>query len=108
VVLDACHSGAIGLLFDDVSRELVDEDCGVIVLCAATPKQVALEKEGHGHLTRSLIEGLSGKAGKRDGSVFLSHLRAYIEDRVIELSKDTQHPVVVVPPWMRPLGLSKP
>jgi uncharacterized caspase-like protein len=110
LLLDACHSGAIGVLFDDLSRELVDEDCGVVVMCAATPSKVALEKGGHGHFTRSMIEGLSGKAptSKKDHCVYLHHLQHYVIDRVEELSNDSQHPIVVVPPWMRPFGLSKP
>jgi predicted Zn finger-like uncharacterized protein len=108
VLLDACHSGAIGLLFDDLSRELIDEDCGVVVMCAATPSKAALETGGHGLFTLSVIEGLSGKASKRDGSVYLHHLQQYVVDHVMDLSKDTQHPIVVVPPWMRPFGLSKP
>src|SRR5262249_22891507 len=108
VLLDACHSGAIGLLWDDLTRELVDEDCGVIVMCAATPGKVAREKDGQGIFTRSVVEGLSGKAGKRDKRVYLHHLQQYVIDRVSDLSKDTQHPIAVVPPWMRPFGLSEP
>jgi WD40 repeat protein len=107
VVLDACHSGAIGLLFDDVSRQLVDEDCGVVVICAASPKQLAQEKK-NGFLTLALMEGLSGKAGKRDGRVYLHHLPPYLIDQVAEMSKDSQHPIVVVPPWLHSFGLSKP
>jgi WD40 repeat protein len=108
LVLDACHAGAIGLLFDDVSRELTDEDCGVVVMCAASPKESAQEKK-HGHLTLAVMEGLSGKAGKRsDGYVYLHHLQPYIIDRVLDLSEEKQHPTTIVPPWMRPFSLSKP
>lgn len=110
VLLDACNSGAIGLLFDDLSRELIDEDCGVVVMCASRPRQPAQEKDGHGFFTRSLIGGLSGKgpSSKRDGCVYLHHLQQYVIDTVLELSHDQQHPVAVAPPWMRPFGLSKP
>jgi WD40 repeat protein len=110
LVLDACHSAAIGVMFDDLSRDLVDEDCGVVVMCAASPKEVALEKGGHGNLTRSIMEGLSGKAStsKRDHCVYLHHLQQFIIDNVEELSNDTQHPTVLIPPWMRPFSLSKP
>ena len=110
VLLDACHSAAIGLLFDDLSRELIDEDCGVIVMCAARPKQPAREKDGHGFFTRALIGGLSGKGptNKRDGCVYLHHLQQYVIDTVMDLSDNNQHPIAVAPPWMRPFGLSKP
>src|SRR5207247_2599819 len=78
VLLDACHSGAIGLLFDDVSRELSDEDCGVVVMCAARPRQPAIEKDGNGYFTRSLVGGLSGKAPKREGCVYVHSLQYYV------------------------------
>ena len=108
VLLDACHSGAIGLLFDDLSRELIDEDCGVAVMCAARPSQFALEAKGQGFFTQSLVGGLGGKAQQRNGSVFLHHLQSYVIDEVSGLSQNRQHPVAVVPPWMRPFALSKP
>ena len=38
----------------------------------------------------------------------LTFFQGYVIDRVGELSKDTQHPNTVVPPWWRPLGLSEP
>src|SRR5205085_10288146 len=85
VVLDACHSGAIGLLFDDVSRELTDEDCGVAVLCAARPSQVALEANGRGYFTQSLVGGLRGLGPQRNGAVFVHHLQTYVIDTVSEL-----------------------
>jgi WD40 repeat protein len=108
VLLDCCHSGAIGLLFDDVSRELMDEDCGVVVMCAARPKQTAGEKDGHGFFTRSVVSGLSGQAGQREGVVYLHHLQQYVVDHVLDLTNEKQHAVAVAPPWMRPLKLSKP
>ena len=108
VLLDACHSGALGLLFDDLSRELADEDCGVAVMCAARPSQFALEAKGQGFFTQSLVGGLAGKAPQRNGSVFLHHLQSHVIDQVSELSQDRQHPVVVVPPWMPPFAVSRP
>ena len=108
VLLDACHSGAIGLLFEDLSRQLINEDCGVAVMCAARPSQVALEAQGKGFFTQSLVGGLRGKAPQRNGRVFLHHLQSYVIDAVADLSEDRQHPVAVVPPWMPPFALSKP
>ena len=61
VLLDACHSGAIGVLFDDLSRELIDEDCGVAVMCAARPNEVAREEQ-QGFFTQAVVGGLGGKS----------------------------------------------
>jgi WD40 repeat protein len=107
VLLDACHSGAMGLLFDDLSRELIDEDCGVALMCAALPSKVAMEQK-QGFFTQALVGGLGGKGPQHNGSVFLHHLQSYVIDAVGDLSKDRQHPVAVVPPWMRPFPLSRP
>jgi WD40 repeat protein len=110
LLLDACHSGAIGLLYEDgLSRQLADEDCGVAVLCAARPSEFALEK-GQGFFTQALISGLAGLDGcpQRNGRVFVHHLQSHVVDRVADLSKEKQHPVAIVPPWMRPFALSQP
>jgi WD40 repeat protein len=122
VILDACHTGAVGLLFDDLSRELTDEDCGVVVICAAVPSEEAKEKNGRGNLTKSITEALSGEVtGKdkeefksrigvspKDRCLYLHHLQAYVVDRVVNLSDDTQHPTAVMPPWLKSYSLSKP
>ena len=110
VILDACHSGGIGVLFEDLSRELDDEDCGVVVVCAATPSEVAKEQGGHGNLTKAICEGSADLAAKspKDSCVYLHHLQQYIIDRVDQLSKDTQHPTMVMPPWLKSFSLSKP
>src|SRR5207253_9119294 len=74
---------ALPILFDDMSRELSDEDCGVVVMCAASPREKAGEKD-HGYLTQSVLEALAGKAAvsKKDESVYLHHVQQYIIDRV--------------------------
>ena len=88
LVLNACHSGAVGGVVSNLVRDLVTEDHGVIVMCAAMGKEVALanNKVGHGFFTKALVEGLSGKAKSDDGQVYLHRLDAYIYDRVTELS----------------------
>ena len=32
LLLDACHSGAIGKVVNEMARDLADEDCGVVVM----------------------------------------------------------------------------
>ena len=110
VVLDACNSGAIGLLFNDLSRELIDDDCGVAVMCAALPRQYALEAKGKGFFTTDLAGGLGNKdlANQRDGCVYLHQIQSHVITEVMNQSNHRQHPVVVIPPWMRPYPLSKP
>jgi hypothetical protein len=113
LLLDACHSGAIGRAISDIARDLSDEDCGVAVLCAALGSETAGEDPAlkHGYFCQSMLEALNGANGAprnaRDGRVYLHHLEQYVIDRVQELSKDTQHPARAIP-TMRPLALAKP
>jgi WD40 repeat protein len=116
LLLDACHSGAIGgrskaSLTDDLVRELADDDCGVVVMCAAMGREESREDTdyGHGLFTLALIEGLSGKADlHREGIVRLNGLDSYVDYRVTELSKDEQHPVTAKPTTIRSFALSMP
>jgi WD40 repeat protein len=115
MMLDACHSGAIGAkggLTAELTRDLSDDDCGVIVMCAAMGREEAGEerKLGHGYFALALIEALSGKAdvSRRDGAVYLHHLDQYVNERVVELSNDEQHPVSGRPTTVRSFALAKP
>jgi uncharacterized caspase-like protein len=109
LLLDACHSGAIGRVVNDLARDLAGEDSGVVVMCAALGDEKAGEADGHGFFCKALIEALTGKAAKnpRDGCVYLHHLEVYVTDRVMELSKDEQH-ATTAKPTMRPLPLARP
>ena len=71
VMLDACHTGALGGrrraldgLTDNMVRDLVNEDYGVIVMCLSMGREYSLENAqwGHGAFTKALTEGLQGKA----------------------------------------------
>jgi WD40 repeat protein len=111
LLLDACHSGAIGKVINDMARDLADEDCGVVVLCAALGSERAGEADGHGFFCKALLEVLKGEheapKNPRDGCVYLHHVEQYVIDRVQELSKDEQHPTAAKPA-LRPLALAKP
>jgi WD40 repeat protein len=111
LLLDACHSGAVGKVINDLARDLADDECGVIVMCAALGKEKAGEADGHGFFCRALIEALRGERqaprNPRDGYVYLHHLEQYVIDRVQDLSKDEQHPTTARP-TLRPLPLAKP
>jgi hypothetical protein len=119
LLLDACHAGsvdgdkrkAIGGLTDDLVRDLVTDDYGVVVLCSSTGREFSLEDadQGHGFFTQALLEGLSGKADfNKDGVIYLNELDLYVTERVKELSGGKQHPVTAKPTSIRSFPLSKP
>jgi WD40 repeat protein len=109
LLLDACHSGAIGKVVNEMARDLADDDCGVVVMCAALGKETAGEANGHGFFCRALIEGLEGQGQKNkvDGRVYQHHLEQYVIDRVEVLSNKEQHPTTAKP-TLPPFPLAKP
>ncbi len=97
IILDACQSGgAIELM---ASRGVAEQkalmqlarSAGVAVIASSGTKQFATEfKElEHGVFTYAFLEGLSGKAdgGSRDKKITINELRAFLDDRVPELTK---------------------
>jgi len=108
-LLDACHSGAVGKL-GDLIRELGGDGCGVWVIASSDGDEASLENNAlrRGNFTHALIEGLSGKADShRSGEVLISQLQNYVQARVIELSRDRQHPVFTGP-LAQPFAIAKP
>jgi WD40 repeat protein len=122
LLLDACHSGAFGgekrkslrglkAANDNLTRELVTPDYGVIVMCSSTRSQVSIESEEtrQGYFTKALLEGLSGKADyNKDGVVTSLELDFYVHERVLQLSDGAQEPVTGKPPSIKPFALSRP
>jgi uncharacterized caspase-like protein len=122
LLLDACHSGAIGgekrkslralkAANDNLARELLTPDFGVIVMCSSTRSQASLESEQtkQGYFTKALLEGLRGKADyNKDGVVTSLELDLYVHERVLELSDGAQEPVTGKPPSIKPFALSRP
>lgn len=118
-LLDACHAGAIGgdrrkgggTLTDELVRDLVTDDYGVVVMASSMGREFSLENNAkrQGSFTVALTEGLEGKADtNKDGVVYLNELDAYITDRVKELTKGQQHPVTAKPTSIRSFPLAKP
>lgn len=107
--IDTCHSGNVlgkgkkNFTNPDVSaviNDLASDDTGVVVFSASTGRQEALEDAswGNGAFTKSLVEGLSGKADERNtGRVTYRMLDFYITDRVKDLTKGRQSAVTVAP-----------
>jgi uncharacterized caspase-like protein len=120
LLLDACHSAASGRLSkkfqskgvgEDFVRDLSDDDCGVVVMCAAMGREESRESDEkkHGYFTLAILEGLAGKADfNKDGVVDLHELDFYVERRVAELSEDKQHPSIDKPSAIRWFALAKP
>lgn len=122
-IFDACHSAGVAgsttgkrrsssaSLTDDLVRDLVTDENGVIAMCSSTGREFSLENNEHrqGSFTLSIIEGLSGKADfNKDGVVYLNELDTYVTDRVKELTKGQQHPVTAKPGSIRSFPLAKP
>jgi len=108
--IDTCHSGNVmGSGFVDVDRvsnDLSSSENGVVVIAAATGKQLAWEnkKWGNGAFTKVLLEGLVGNADisfKKDRSpdrkISFKELDLYLSQGVSELTGGKQTPTVAIP-----------
>ncbi len=122
-ILDTCHSAGIAggstgkrragqtSLTDDLVRDLVTDENGVVAMCSSTGREFSLENNQfrQGTFTLSIVEGLSGKADfNKDGVVYLNELDTYVTDRVKELTRGQQHPVTAKPGSIRSFPLAKP
>ncbi len=95
---------------DDLVRDLVGEDYGVVVMCSSQGREYSLESSAvkHGFFTISLLEGLSGKADlNRDSYVYIHEVCNYANQRVRQMSQGQQNPVTGRPPNIRPFPLGK-
>jgi uncharacterized caspase-like protein len=118
LLLDACHSGKIGVAggwsgkrpADDMQRDLASDDYGVVVICAAKEHEESEERAelGHGLFTTAILEALAGKAEHRGGVVRLFGLASYVSDRVRELSQEEQTAVCAITTRTGSFPLAKP
>ena len=118
LILDACHAGATDgdrrkaptSITDDLVRDLVNDDYGVIVMASSMGREYSMESDEHqlGFFTLALTEGLLGKAdGNNDQTVYLNELDEYVSTRVKELTKGAQHPVTSKPTSIRSFPIAK-
>jgi WD40 repeat protein len=124
VLLDACQSGGAVEQFAALMRGSAEEkaiaqlarSAGVTVLAAAGQDQFALEYKDlkHGAFTYALLQGLNGEAdggSKPDGKITVAELKAYIEDRVPELTQKYRGKPQYANSWARgqdfPLGIKE-
>jgi uncharacterized caspase-like protein len=117
VLLDACHSGATTAdgqsapwaRADDLTRDLVSDDYGVVVMAASLGSEYAIEGSDaqHGYFTRALLEALSGAADyNHDHIIHLVEADRYVWGRVRQLSSGLQNPVTGRPPGVLSFPLS--
>jgi WD40 repeat protein len=116
-MLDACHSGAVAGSAgrrrrgrtDDLVRDLVTDDYGVIVMCSSLGREYSLESSAtqHGFFTLGILEALSGKADfNHDHLIQVHELDRYACLRVRQLSRGQQNPVTGRPPNVRSFALT--
>ncbi len=111
ILVDACHSGAIGAEFveragnrgsaDEAARlnSEISKDAprGVFVLTSAQPGRAARESsewgDGHGLFTWVLLQALGGEADTNGDGVSLGELSSYVSEHVRRASKNAQSPL---------------
>lgn len=98
VLLDACHSGeavqtfaARGISSEERAIVQLARSSGTVLISASGSKQFATEFQElkHGAFTYALLEALDGKAdgGDLDKKITVNEIKAYMEDRVPDLTK---------------------
>lgn len=101
--IDTCHSGINARPGQSTNPDLtkalneINEERGVIVFASSTGKELSQEDPawGNGAFTKAIIEGIRGGADfKKDGLIRPSTLQSYVTDRVMELTKKEQRPVI--------------
>ncbi|MGD9763895.1 MAG: caspase family protein [Candidatus Binatia bacterium] len=100
VMLDTCHSGALGIpssrivSADEMAGQMTAGE-GFFLLAASKPSEQSKEQSGlgHGAFTYAILEGLRGAADSdADGSLPVSELFGYVARRVPQLTGGGQHP----------------
>ena len=95
LVIDTCHSGAIGF---DISRSQSENGGGISCLFSASPTETCFDSEqsDSGRFSHHVIEGLRGKAGTdKNGNVTLRDLFDYVYARTQSDSCGHQHPILI-------------
>lgn len=79
VILDSCHSGALGQVPGVLAEEIASVGKGVILLSAAHKDGYAEEKGGRGVFTDIIIEGLRGSASDILGNITPAALYSLVD-----------------------------
>ena len=107
VFLDTCYSGdvmggakALPGDIDGFANDLKNAGPGIVVFTASSGKEFAWEDPnwGHGAFTLALLEAMRGQGGfTKRGVVWVSDIEGYVYERVKELTKGGQKPMVAKP-----------
>lgn len=78
IILDCCHSGALGSpsISSGATCQIIE---GVTILTASRDNQLAVEVNGHGVFTNLLLDALRGGASDLRGSITPGSVYAYID-----------------------------
>jgi len=79
IILDCCHSGAMGApaaTAELASAQLID---GVVILTASRDSESAVEVNGHGVFTSLLLDALQGGAADLRGHITPGSVYAYVD-----------------------------
>lgn len=79
IILDSCHSGAMGNVETNIFENLAILKEGTTVLTAATMDQYAIEQNGTGVFTNLLVDALSGSAANILGQITPGSVYAHID-----------------------------
>ncbi|MFZ5830508.1 MAG: caspase family protein [Planctomycetota bacterium] len=109
LLLDTCHSGAIGTRARDVTAAVRGvEDLAFFVLTASSGSQRAAEYPGenHGVFTKCLLDAWEGQADKsHDGEITLPETAAYVQQEVPRIVKDLVGTEITQIPTVSPVDL---
>ncbi|MCP4625586.1 MAG: caspase family protein, partial [bacterium] len=78
IVLDCCHSGALGNPPEIRNNQAVIRE-GISILTASRSSQVAMEIDGQGVLTSLICDALDGGAADVCGNVTVASVYAYVD-----------------------------
>ncbi|MGE0311978.1 MAG: caspase family protein [Lautropia sp.] len=114
--VDTCFGGAVLNVAGSTElramlNTLSSAENGVIVFASSTGRQQSLEADdwGNGAFTKSLLEGLSGKADLNGtGSVTFKGLDYYVSSAVERLTEGQQTPVSISPVGVADFALARP
>jgi WD40 repeat protein len=105
--IDTCFAGNALGSFRSASRELArlanelaSSENGVVVFASSSGRQLSEENDewGNGAFTKSVIEGMSGKADlTRTGRITFKALDFYVSEEVRRLTSGRQTPVTISP-----------
>lgn len=82
IILDSCHSGAVGSISEMKNYSLLPS--GTIILAACGEKEYAIEKGGHGVFTSLLLQALKGGAMDILGQVTPGSIYSYVDQSLGE------------------------